>query len=35
MNAADHRPFHMFHVALMDDVNRISKRLFNRAINFD
>ena len=35
MNAADHRPFHMFHVALMDDVSRIRKRLFNRAIDFD
>ena len=35
MNAADHRPCHMFHVALMDDVSRIRKRLFNRAIDFD
>lgn len=35
MNAAHHRPFQMFHVALMDNVSRIRKRLFNRAINFD
>ncbi len=35
MNAAQHRPFHVLQVALMDDVSGIRKRRFNRAINFD
>ena len=35
MNAAHHRPFHVLQVALMDDVSRIRKRRFDRAVNFD